>query len=341
MNQIRKIAKNIGVSMSKRKKQEINQADLVKIQGRELKYNQLCKALNMPIKNGYAKTTQLADLEMYCQLERLSSPTRFAVKEVYDGDLLEALNGHNKYQALFEAALYQALINNHAEQLCLSNMEMLEMFEEVNENFRLACNKEAMSELGEDYIHFADMGQTAYKILKRWTQRRLKAMETRGIIITRRGYRLYSETPEGYIITTNVQPDSELEQTCQEIYNRAVREIMPQGWAGEWVGLQVWFKFESKIKKLTAERFDEHYIDLKPITIISPPREQYLREQLKDLYTETPELKLINNESCRKILETTQLDKYTTLERKRLVDISIKQSPRLKLKQLLNKEDEN
>ena len=117
--------------MSKRKKQEINQADLVKIQGRELKYNQLCKALNMPIKNGYAKTTQLADLEMYCQLERLSSPTRFAVKEVYDGDLLEALNGHNKYQALFEAALYQALINNHAEQLCLSNMEMLEMFEDT------------------------------------------------------------------------------------------------------------------------------------------------------------------------------------------------------------------
>lgn len=339
MNQIRKIAKNIGVSMSKRKKQEINQADLVKIQGRELKYNQLCKALNMPIKNGYAKTTQLADLEMYCQLERLSSPTRFAVKEVYDGDLLEALNGHNKYQALFEAALYQALINNHAEQLCLSNMEMLEMFEEVNENFRLACNKEAMSELGEDYIHFADMGQTAYKILKRWTQRRLKAMETRGIIITRRGYRLYSETPEGYIITTNVQPDSELEQTCQEIYNRAVREIMPQGWAGEWVGLQVWFKFESKIKKLTAERFDEHYIDLKPITIISPPREQYLREQLKDLYTETPELKLINNESCRKILETTQLDKYSESERKRLVNISIKQEPEIKLKKLLNKKE--
>ena len=341
MNQIRKIAKNIGVSMSKRKKQEINQADLIKIQGRELKYNQLCKALNMPIKNGYAKTAQLADLEMYCQLERLSSPTRFAVREVYDGDLLEALNGHNKYQALFEAALYQALINNHAEQLYLSNMEMLEMFEEVNENFRLACNKEAMSELGEDYIHFADMGQTAYKILKRWTQRRLKAMEARGIIITRRGYRLYAETPEGYIITTNVQPDSELEQTCQEIYNRAIREIMPLGWAGEWVGLQVWLKFESKIKKLTAERFDEHYIDLKPITIISPPREQYLSERLKDLYTETPELKLINHESCRKILETTQLDKHTTIERKRLVDISIKQSPRLKLKQLLNKEDEN
>lgn len=78
------------------------------------------------------------------------------------------------------------------------------------------------------------------------------------------------------------------------------------------------------------------------LTVIAPaPREQYLRERLKDLYAETPELKLINNESCRKILETTQLDKYTTIERKRLVDISIKQAPKLKLKQLLNKEDEN
>lgn len=76
------------------------------------------------------------------------------------------------------------------------------------------------------------------------------------------------------------------------------------------------------------------------LTVIAPaPREQYLRERLKDLYAETPELKLINNESCRKILETTQLDKYSESERKRLVNISIKQEPEIKLKKLLNKKE--
>ena len=57
------------------------------------------------------------------------------------------------------------------------------------------------------------------------------------------------------------------------------------------------------------------------------------------MYADMPELALINNESCRKILETTQLDKYSESERKRLVNISIKQEPEIKLKKLLNKKE--
>ena len=163
-------------------------------------------------------------------------------------------------------------------------------------------------------------------------------MELRGIITTARGFRLYSES-NGYIITTNVAIDSELERVCQEIYHRAVVEMMPIGWHGEWVGADRWRKFESKIKELVREQFDEDFYDLKPITIIFPPRKQYLVEVLDKMYADMPELALINNESCRKILETTQLDKYSESERKRLVNISIKQEPEIKLKKLLNKKE--
>ena len=82
------------------------------IQGQELKYNKLCQALDVPTKVGNAKISQIDDLGMYCRLEQLSSPTRYVVQEVYDGALLAELNGNNKYQALFESALYRALIEN-------------------------------------------------------------------------------------------------------------------------------------------------------------------------------------------------------------------------------------
>lgn len=311
---------------------------MLAIQGQELKYNKLCQALDVPIKVGNAKISQIDDLGMYCRLEQLSSPTRYVVQEVYDGALLAELNGNNKYQALFESALYRALIENGDSPLYLSNMETLELFEEVNENFKIACNRDVMAQLGEDYANFADMGQVAYKILKQWTRRRLEIMELRGIITTARGFRLYSES-NGYIITTNVAIDSELERVCQEIYHRAVVEMMPIGWHGEWVGADRWRKFESKIKELVREQFDEDFYDLKPITIIFPPRKQYLIEVLDKMYADMPELALINNESCRKILETTQLDKYSESERKRLVNISIKQEPEIKLKKLLNKKE--
>lgn len=295
-------------------------------------------ALDVPIKVGNAKIAQIDDLDMYCLLERLDSPTRYVVKEVYDSTLLSELNGNNKYQALFEAMMYKTLIANGDSPLYLSNMETLELFEEVNENFKVACNRDAMAQLGEAYANFADMGQVAYKILKQWTKRRLEIMELRGIITTARGFRLYSEVND-YIITTNISIDSELEKICQEIYHRAVVEIMPEGWHGEWVGAERWRRFEDKIKELVREQFDGDFYDLKPITIIFPPRKQYLIEVLDKMYTDMPELALINNESCRKILETTQLDKYSESERKRLVNISIKQEPEIKLKKLLNKKE--
>ena len=131
---------------------------MLAIQGQELKYNKLCQALDIPTKVGNAKISQIDDLGMYCRLEQLSSPTRYVVQEVYDGVLLAELNGNNKYQALFESALYRALIENGDSPLYLSNMETLELFEEVNENFKIACNRDVMAQLGEDYANFADMG---------------------------------------------------------------------------------------------------------------------------------------------------------------------------------------
>ena len=134
---------------------------LKEIKGEELKYSQLCKKLNLKIKTGNAKVSQLNDLQMYCQLNKLDGPTRYMVEEVYDDVVLGLgiLNKNNKYQLLFEAAIYQAFLNNNGEPLWVSNMEMLRLFQEVNENFSYACNSEVMRKLGEEFAYMAEMSQ--------------------------------------------------------------------------------------------------------------------------------------------------------------------------------------
>ena len=142
---------------------------------------------------------------------------------------------------------------------------------------------------------------------------------------------MYSDF-DGIYIMTNVEAESEKEKICQEIYDRAAKETMPEDWNGEWVSANRWEKFEEKIKELVADYFNGEYYDLKPILIISPPRAEYLKEILSHLYDDIPELKDINEEACNKMFATSQLRAYTEEDRKMLVDISIKEDSAVSLK---------
>ena len=61
-------------------------------------------------------------------------------------------------------------------------MELLSLFHEVNENFSYSCNTGYMNLLGSNYRTLNEMSQIVYKILKRWTSRRMEQMEKRMII---------------------------------------------------------------------------------------------------------------------------------------------------------------
>lgn len=318
------------------KKEEFNEEIIEKLKmiiGQELKYKELCSKLNLKYKGGEAKSHQLDQLNLYCELEVLSKPTKYIVKKVYDNavNIFEQLHGNNKYQDLFEGAMYQALLNNNCKPLYMSNMEMLSLFNEVNENFSYCCNEYYMGLLGGSYLTLNEMSQIAYKILREWTKRRMRQMEARKVILTRQGFRLYSKINQAYIIY-NVDIDSEKEKMCQEIYDRAAKEVLPEDWHGEWVQAWRWEKFEERIKELVYEYSHGDYCDLKPITIISPPREEYLIEILNKIYNKIPELQEINKEAVNKIFNTTQLNKFSGEDRVMLIDISIKENPQVLLK---------
>ena len=51
---------------------------LIKIEGRELKYRDLCKAVDMPPRDGGSRASQLDKIRNYCQLDTVDNvyPTR-------------------------------------------------------------------------------------------------------------------------------------------------------------------------------------------------------------------------------------------------------------------------
>ena len=87
---------------------------LEKVEGRELKYQDLCKSLNLTPKGGCSKVTQLDNIRNYCQLDTLEHPTRYIVQEVYpEADALINELDKESYEAAFEAALYQVFLKTN------------------------------------------------------------------------------------------------------------------------------------------------------------------------------------------------------------------------------------
>lgn len=307
-----------------------------------LSYKEICEKTGLPIKYGDSKVAQLRDLDMYCQIDRVDGTPKYIISEVYDEAVLRELNGNDKYQAVFEASICQMFLENGDKPLYVSYMDMLKGFNEVNYNFPLLCNSANVEYLDDSYAAFPQIGQSAYKILKEWTRDRIDRMNARGVALKRDGFRLYSHVGKSIIIY-NVQIESEEEKICQQIWNIAVNRIMPEEWNGGWVSLEIWEKFEREIKKLTLEYFNGQYDDLKKIIILSPPKQSYVREILKNLYNKNPDLKKINQEAGRKVLESRSkgLIAQKKKDKENFVEIAIKENPKIDIrKKIYNIKDE-
>ena len=330
------------------------------IEGQELKYKQLCDALDIPVKAGNAKQSQLKDLLVYCELVKLEKPTRYLVKEVYSEEIkiLGELDGHNKFQLIFEAALFQSFLDNGGKSLYLSKMDMLKLFKEVNDNFSFAMNQTQMNMLGEEYEYMPKMGEILYRVLSQWTERRIKSMATRKTVMYSEGFRLYKKKIVGqreYTVTLDVPKESQIEKICQEIYNQAVEDILPEDWGkyndnellpdleenkkqGKyWVPNYTWMAFEKRIKELVEQRFNYQYDNLKLVKVLSPPTIPKIRERLQELCNQLQATTHINEEVCRKALTISSLDYSTNKERKKFIELNIALNPSISFKEELDK----
>lgn len=129
----------------------------------KLSYKEICEKTGLPIKYGDSKIAQFRDLDMYCQIDRIEGTKKYIISEVYDEAMLRELNGNDKYQAVFEAAICQMFLDNGDSPLYVSYMDMLKGFNEVNYNFPLLCNSSNIQYLDASYSSFPQIGQSAYK----------------------------------------------------------------------------------------------------------------------------------------------------------------------------------
>lgn len=319
--------------------------NLKRIQGQPLKYCQLCEELGIERKGTRSKIAQLKQLQMYCDFEVLEKPTRYVVKEVYTNEIkaFESINANNKYQVMFDAVIYQTFLENHNNPIYLSTTDMLKLFAEVNENFVYACNGEQMYKLGEEYLKFSVMGQVAKRILARWTQSRLTNMHNRSLLVKTIGYRLYTKHKGqyGYFkVGHNISPDTEVGKKCMAIFAQAYEDTVPNNLKKVkdincWLPNQIYKNLNDRVTELTIEKFDGEYCDLKRVTLLLPPEQTWVTTKLAEIYKSLPALHDINEEACRKILATSQLDEFTGADRKRFIEVNLALSPKVSLKKEL------
>lgn len=323
------------------------------IVGKELKYSQLCTALGLQTKGTRQKISQLKHLQVYCDYKILSQPTRYIITQVYEKEIKAFLeiNKNNKYQIMFDAIVYQTLLENDGKPIYVSTLDMLKLFAEINENFAYTCNSKNMAKLGEDFIYFTEMGQITKKILIRWTRDRIKSMVTRNLIQKETGYRLYTLHEGKYGMFRkghDINIDTDIGKKCMAIMAQAIEEIVPKKYQSiksnsededkkMWLPLPVYNSLQYRISELTKEKFNNMYCDLKEILVLKPPSTDWIINKLTKIYKDLPALHEINKESCRKILSSTStsFDKFTGNERKFFIEVNMSINPVISLKQKL------
>lgn len=324
--------------------------------GQELKYKKLCEALDIPVKNGQGKRTQLKDLGMYCELEKLEKPTRFRINEVYEEafTVLDTIRSNNKIQLKFDAALFQALIKQNGYPLYISKFELIEMFQEVNKNFAVTFNYYDMKKLGRNFEYMSQMGEVVYGILKQWTERKIESMQKRGVIILGEGYRVYTEHKNSRgqryikkhdVPVSTIERINDLHELCNKVYYRAKNTVIPPYEKNKDGKVQICnyypkerlSEFERVLDRNIFEATDGKYCKLKKVFVILPPDKEWMVEKLKEIYGQEPDLKDINEEACNKVLKTTQLDAFTNDERKQFILYNMTNNPPMSFKDELER----
>lgn len=310
-----------------------------------IKFSDICNKLNIPIpKSQNSKKSILNQLKQFCNITEIKEPNKkptYLITEIYTNPLLDEIHKNNKFQPYIEQAVLELILNNPNEKiLYLSNSAILEATYMVNNNFKIACSS-AVEKLNER-AWIKNEANTIYSILYRWIRNRLKQMDARHLIQLQKGYRLYktltNENGEKYIVYKNVAKGSVEDEMCQSIMAQAIQKTItiPKDWDGGWLYPSVYEELKKNANLLCKNVFaEEGWEKINVVNAIIPVQNlKLIQHRLKDV------AKILNNESQRKINNTSRLNHLTGYQRLQLTDEIISLNPTIDYKKILKEEKE-
>ena len=333
-----------------------NRLKTIQERGEPLSYAKLCDALGLPRRTGLSKEAQLKDLQLLCEYQRTSEPTRYVIKEVFEylQPCMDFLNSNSmRIQLSMESALFQAFLKNNGQSLYLSNMELLKTVGAINENFAYCIDYQLLNKIDRKLLYMSDMVRPVYRLLSVWVKRKIEKMVMRGTFHTGFGFRLYRHHIGQYgmyITKHDVPRETELNKECMALFNQAVEKCLPKNWGGEWVSVKMWESFEKYLDEITKEHFKDRgdYYKLRRITVYEPSKDEWILQQLEKVNKQLNALQEVNDKSKSKILTGQHLgityDKrgdevidsdFTIMQRDKFVDYNIDLHPPVVFKEVL------
>ena len=297
--------------------------ELKQIQNQPLTYKQLCAALNIPIKSGKSKVYQIKNIELYCNLQILSHPTRYIITEVYDQSLLPS---KSKFQIPIEILIMQLFKANNYETLYLTNSRLLEYMKLVNSNYHIIKNPKLRQKLPFETEYLYTGASKSGEILMKWLGRSLEKMEEYGLLKWRKGYCLIKKNNicnKEYMSVINVPLDSQLEKDIMECQRQTFIKLNLQydekhRWVPIGIKAQYQVQFDREINKMFNEAFSGGF----QVNVLTPNV-----KGIKEVLTAYESEQIINQEAQRKIKETSQLNYLTGDERDKLIKEIIMRPP--------------
>lgn len=326
---------------------------LPSIVGQQLKYIDLCRALDLKPKSSDSKTKQLKDIGLYCDIQEVIVPgsrgrgntTRYVVHEVYDEAQLP-IHANNKFQAPIEALIFSILKANNYRTLYYTNSQLLECLNMVNENYRFIKNPSnrkllASSDMGADDTNMIYNGASkSGEILMKWADRALKNMDDRGFILYRHGFCLVlSDVYTGRKTIFNVPLDSDMERIVLGCYRAAYEELglkfePKRRWVPNGLKPKFYDAFDEALKN---NQQLERMFHSQHLVVAGGYRANVITPNGKDIeatlnqYNNT----IINTEAQRKIHTTKQLNQLTGDQRNRLIQEIIATPPSVRYYELI------
>lgn len=305
---------------------------LKKLEGKPIKYSELCEELEWPKKTGNSKISQMNELKLYCNIEKVPGSAKYIIHKTYSSPN-SPLSAGNRYQIYFEHAIQSAL--KKESTLYLSHTQLLSALYLIDDNFKILNNVDNRSTLlfcnhnffGENIMKIAN------GILYQWANRRMQKMCQRGFIDYTDGYCLIKEieiAKNRIKISNNVMADSDLGETVKKCYETAYDTIFPKrNKKSFWVPSTYQTAFSLELKTQLKECIGNEYIGAYATKVIIS------KQTIVDNLRNSDVKKILNNEAMKKISETKQLNELTGFERDRFVSELIKLNPEIDYQEIL------